>query len=108
MNCRDEVKSDCKKVPRTVIDKVCEPAQEEKCETVQREVCEKDPEFEKRCSGAGQEESCKDVQVWSLTQFYSVDFSKSRIGEKNAFSTNAQFKFSSAVFNSVRGPLRLP
>ena len=26
-------------------------------------------------------------QVWSLTQFYSVDFSESRIGVKSAFST---------------------
>ena len=28
-------------------------------------------------------------QVWSLTQFYSVDFSKSRIGVKSPFLTNA-------------------
>ena len=38
MNCRDEVKSDCKKVTRTVIDKVCETVPEEKCETVQPEL----------------------------------------------------------------------
>ena len=30
------------------------------------------------------------VKVWSLTQFYSVDFSKSSI---RAFSTNAQSRF---------------
>ena len=102
MNCRDEVKSDCKKVPRTVIDKVCEPAQEEKCETVQREVCEKDPEFEKRCSGAGQEERCKDVQVWSLTQFYSVKKDQ----EKSVLSINAQSRFVSVVLDGVLGPPR--
>ena len=38
------------------------------------------------------------AQVWSITQFYSVDFSKSRIGVKSAFSTNAQSRFASAVF----------
>ena len=37
------------------------------------------------------------IQVWSLTQFYSVDFSTSRIGEKSAFSTNAQSRFASVV-----------
>ena len=30
------------------------------------------------------------MQVWSLTQFYSVNFSQSRIGVKSAFSINAQ------------------
>ena len=29
-------------------------------------------------------------QVWSLTQFYSVDFLQSGIGVKSAFSINAQ------------------
>ena len=29
-------------------------------------------------------------QVGSLTQFYSVDFSRSRIGVKSVFSTNTQ------------------
>ena len=43
-------------------------------------------------------------QVWSLTQFYSVDFSKSRISVKSAFSTNAQSRFASAVFDSILGP----
>ena len=37
-------------------------------------------------------------QVWSLTQFYSVDFSQSRIGLKSAFSTNPQSSFVSSVF----------
>ena len=47
-------------------------------------------------------------QVRSLTQFYSVDFSKSRIGvKKSAFSTNAQSRFASVVLDSVLGPLRL-
>ena len=46
-------------------------------------------------------------QVWSLTQFYSVDFSKSRIGVKSAFSTNAQSRFASVVVDGVLGPPRL-
>ena len=46
-------------------------------------------------------------QVWSLTQFYSVDFSKSRIGVKSAFSTNAQSRFASVVVDGALGPLRL-
>ena len=46
-------------------------------------------------------------QVWSLTQFYSVDFSKSRIGVKSAFSTNAQSRFASAAFDGVLRPSRL-
>ena len=36
-------------------------------------------------------------QVWSLTQFYSVDFSQSRIGVYRAFSTYAQSRFASVV-----------
>ena len=47
------------------------------------------------------------AQVWSLTQFYSVDFSKSRIGVKSAFSTNAQSRFASVVVDGVLGPPRL-
>ena len=31
-----------------------------------------------------------EAQVWSLTQFYYVDFSQSRIDEKSAFSKNTQ------------------
>merc|ERR1711884_975755 len=46
-------------------------------------------------------------QVWSLTQFYSVDFSKSRIGVKSAFSTNAPSRFASAVVDGVLGPPRV-
>ena len=46
-------------------------------------------------------------QVWSLTQFYSVDFSQSRIGVKSAFSKNAQSRFASAVFDGVLGPPHL-
>ena len=34
---------------------------------------------------------------WSLTWFYSVDFSKSRIGVKSAFSTNAQSRFATVA-----------
>ena len=45
-----------------------------------------------------------DDQVWSLTQFYSVDPSLSRIG---AVSTNAQSRFASAVLDGVLGPPRL-
>ena len=40
-------------------------------------------------------------QVWSLTQFYSVDFSQSWISVKHAFSTNAQSRLALAVVNSV-------
>ena len=43
-------------------------------------------------------------QVWSLNQFYSVDFSISSINEKSAFSTNAQSKFTLAVLDGVPGP----
>ena len=49
-------------------------------------------------------------QVWSLTQFYSVDFTKSRIDrcKKSAFSTNAQSRFTSVVVvDGVLGPPRL-
>ena len=42
--------------------------------------------------------------VWSLTQFYSVDSSQSRIGVKSGFSTNAQSRFASVVVDSVLGP----
>ena len=41
------------------------------------------------------------VQVWSLTRFYSVDFSQS------AFSTNAQSRFASVAVDGVLGPPRL-
>ena len=44
-------------------------------------------------------------KVWSLTPFYSVDFSKSRIGVKSAFATNAQSRISSA-FLTVSWDLR--
>ena len=37
-------------------------------------------------------------QVWSLSHLDSTYFSQSRIGVKNAFSTNAQSRFASAVF----------
>ena len=43
-------------------------------------------------------------QVWSQTQFYSVDFSLLGIGVKSAFSINAQSRFASAVFDCVLGP----
>ena len=46
-------------------------------------------------------------QVWSLTQLYSVDFSKSWIGVKSAFSTNAQLRFALVVLDGVLGPSRL-
>ena len=38
------------------------------------------------------------LQVWSLTQFYFVDFLQFTISEKSAFSTNAHSRFVSAVF----------
>ena len=40
----------------------------------------------------------------TITQFYSVNFSQSRIGVKSAFSTNAQSRFASVVVDSVPGP----
>ena len=40
-------------------------------------------------------------QVWSLTQFYSVHLSQSRIGVKSVFSTDTQ---SNVVLESVLGP----
>ena len=49
-------------------------------------------------------------EVWSPTQFHSVDFSQSRIGLKSAFSTNPQSSFINQVhlfFNGVLGPLHL-
>ena len=42
--------------------------------------------------------------LWSLTQFYYVDFSKSRIG---VLSTNTQSRFASVVVDGVLGPQRL-
>ena len=47
------------------------------------------------------------TQVWSLTQFYSVDFSQSGTGVKSAFPANAQSRFASAVLDGVLGPPRL-
>ena len=47
-------------------------------------------------------------QVWSLTQFYSVDFSLSWISvEKRVFSKCTESRFASAVCDSVLEPLRL-
>ena len=46
-------------------------------------------------------------QVWSLPQFYSVDFAQSKIGVKRLFSTNAQSRFAYAVLDGVLGLLRL-
>ena len=48
-----------------------------------------------------------ELQVWSLTQLYSVDFSQSRIGVKSAYSTNPQSRFASIDLDGVLGPLRL-
>ena len=36
-------------------------------------------------------------QVWSLTQFYSVDFSQSRIDVKKCAFSNTQARFASAI-----------
>ena len=43
------------------------------------------------------------VQVWSLTQFYSVDFSQSRIGVKKCVfnKRKIQSRFASAVRDGV-------
>ena len=43
------------------------------------------------------------IEVWYLTQFYSVGFSQSRISVKNVFST----RLASVVIGGVLGPLRL-
>ena len=44
-------------------------------------------------------------QVWSLTQFYSVDFLQSRITEeKFVFSTNTQSRFASVVLDAILEP----
>ena len=43
----------------------------------------------------------------TLDQIFSVDFSKSRIDVKSAFSTNAQSRFASVVVDVVLGPPRL-
>ena len=37
-------------------------------------------------------------QVWSLAQYYSVDFSQSKISVKSVISTNTRSRFGSAVF----------
>ena len=44
-------------------------------------------------------------QVWSLSLFYSIDFSQSRTCEKSAFSTNVHSRFASVVVDSVLGHL---
>ena len=46
----------------------------------------------------------RSFEVWSLTELYPVDFSKSRIGVKSAFSTNAQSRFASVVDGVLRPP----
>ena len=47
------------------------------------------------------------LQVWSLTQFYSVDFSQSRIRVNKCVFTYAQSRFASVVVDDVLGPPRL-
>ena len=44
------------------------------------------------------------VQVWSLTKFYSVDFLLSRIAVKSVLFTNTKSRFELAVFDSVLAP----
>ena len=47
-------------------------------------------------------------QVWSLTQFYSVDFSQSRIGVKSVFSTNTHHQGNRQLFlKGGQGPQAL-
>ena len=46
-------------------------------------------------------------KVWSLTQFYSVGISQSRIGLKKCVLTNKQSRFASVVLDGVMGPLYL-
>ena len=43
----------------------------------------------------------------SLTQFYSVDFSQSRISVKKCVFEKCTIKFSSVVLDGILGPLRL-
>ena len=48
------------------------------------------------------------AQVWSLIQFYSVDFSQSRIGVNSEFSTNAQsIQVLGQLLLTVPGDLRV-
>ena len=51
----------------------------------------------------------REQQVWSLTQFYSVDFSQSWISVKriSVFSTNTQSRFASVVVDCDLGPPHL-
>ena len=46
-------------------------------------------------------------QVWSLTQFYSVDFSKSRIHAEKCFLTKSTIKVCVRHFQGVLGHLQL-
>ena len=47
------------------------------------------------------------LQFWSLTQFFSVDFSQSRRGVKKYVFNNAKSRFASVVVDGVLGPPRL-
>ena len=47
------------------------------------------------------------VQVWSLTQFYFVDFYNQRSAEKGAFFTNTHSRFASVSFEGVLETLGL-
>ena len=61
------------------------------------------------CAGAGGGRHARRHQVWSLTQFYSVDFSQSRISGKQVCfqQTHNQGLFASVVLDGVLGPSRL-
>ena len=62
----------------------------------------------KRLAGQTGRPNCgRGGKVWSPIQFYSVEYSQSRIGVKSALSTNAQSRFVSAVSDGVLGPPRL-
>ena len=62
----------------------------------------------RRCRAADQRPSTGRKKVWSLTQFSSVDFSKSRIVVKKCiFNKNAQSRFASVVVDSVLAPPRV-
>ena len=51
--------------------------------------------------------SAVESQVWSLTQFYSVDFSQSRISVKKCVFNKRTKVFVSAVLDGVLGPTHL-
>ena len=82
------------------VDKSNEPDKEADDDLEDGEITDDDEEEDEAAAEQSHPAENED-KVWSLTQFYSVDFSQSRIGVKKGRSTNAQPGFVSAVFDSV-------